>query len=229
MASGWATTGARSRSATTEPRLQPAEDVEGPAQARVQGQGCAQRQPAHVQLGRRPASSRRRWGTAASASNVAAGHRLLRAAEEERQLHPGADDPADGRVGPDADLDRLGLHQLRLHQGLPRRRSGASRSRRTGSTAATTPRPSMRPLRIRRQLVSGRSSSTPTRVRSSGSRVRAPGAVQRPRRAQGHPGGAAEGASGGRRSTRRSSSRASASRRRPRSSSRQQWPTKVGA
>ncbi len=35
-----------------EPRLQPAEDVEGPAQARVQGQGRAQRQSAHVQLGR---------------------------------------------------------------------------------------------------------------------------------------------------------------------------------
>ena len=32
--------------------VQPAEDVEGPAQAGVQGQGRAQRQPAHVRLGR---------------------------------------------------------------------------------------------------------------------------------------------------------------------------------
>ena len=48
-----------------------------------------------------------------------AGDRLLRQAEEGRQLHPGADDPADGRLGPDADLDRLGLQQPRLHQGVP--------------------------------------------------------------------------------------------------------------
>ena len=44
-----------------EPRLQPAEDVEGPAQARVQGQGRAQRQSAHVQL-RRLRRDRRRDG-----------------------------------------------------------------------------------------------------------------------------------------------------------------------
>ncbi len=33
-------------------------------------------------------------------------------------------DAADGRVGPDADLDRLGLQQLRVREGVPGRRTG---------------------------------------------------------------------------------------------------------
>ena len=45
-----------------------------------------------------------------------------------------------------------------------------SRSRPTASTAATTPRRSTRPRRTRRRRGSGRSSSTPTRDRSSGSK-----------------------------------------------------------
>ncbi len=60
------------------------------------------------------------------------GNRLLRSAEEVGQLHPGADDPADGRIGPDADLDRLGLQQPRVRQGVPGGELGRLRSRRDG-------------------------------------------------------------------------------------------------
>ncbi len=47
------------------------------------------------------------------------GDRLVREGAIGRQLHPGADDAADGGVGPDADLDRLGLQQLRVREGVP--------------------------------------------------------------------------------------------------------------
>ena len=78
-------------------RLEPAEDVQGPAQARVQGQGRDQRQPALVELGHRGrdrlGARERRLGLRRRPR-----HRLLGADEEERQLHPGRDDLADGRV-----------------------------------------------------------------------------------------------------------------------------------
>ncbi len=51
-------------------------------------------------------------------------HRLLLDAEEERELHSRPDDSADGRLGPDPDLDRLGLQQPRVRQGVPGRELG---------------------------------------------------------------------------------------------------------
>ena len=54
-----------------------------------------------------------------SLSNVGPGVDWFAKAKSARQLHPGADDAADGRVRPDADLDRLGLQQLRVHEGVP--------------------------------------------------------------------------------------------------------------
>ena len=111
-------------------------------------------------------------GNGGSASNVAARHRLLRAAEEERQLHPRADDACRRSRRARPRSRSTGTTTTSPTSRASPRRSGGSRSRRTASTAATTRRPSTRPLRIRGQPVSGRSSSTPTRVRSSGSRVR---------------------------------------------------------
>ena len=144
-----------------------AEDVEGPAQPGVQGQGRAQRQPAHVGLG-----GRRRLRRGARERRLAQqrrpGHRLLRQAEEVGQLHPGAVDAADGRVGPDADLDRLGLPEPRLREGVPGGELEGRRSRPTASTARTTARRSTRRARIRGRRACGRSSSTPTRASCSG-------------------------------------------------------------
>ena len=48
-----------------------------------------------------------------SLNNVSPGIDFFATAEVERQLHPGAVDAADGRIRPDADLDRLGLPQPR--------------------------------------------------------------------------------------------------------------------
>ena len=130
------------------------------------GKVAHERQPAHVEL-----RGVRRHRSVARERRLAEGrrprHRLLRAAEEVGQLHPGRDDTADGRLRPDADLDRLGLQQPRVHQGVPGGAVEGHRSRATASTAATTRRRSTRPLRIRGRRGSGRSSSTPTRVRSS--------------------------------------------------------------
>src|SRR5207248_2961814 len=80
--------------------------------------GRPQRQPAHFGFGDRRCllggARQRRL-----AERRRAGDRLLRAAEEGRELHPGAVDPADRRVRPDADLDRLGLPEPRIHEGVP--------------------------------------------------------------------------------------------------------------
>ena len=64
------------------------------------------------------ASSRRRSRTAAP-SRMSAPGGLVREGQGGQELHPGGDDSADGRVRPDADLDRLGLQQLRLCEGVP--------------------------------------------------------------------------------------------------------------
>ncbi len=84
----------------------------------VQEPGRSEREPAHLGLGsgrRVRGSDRERW----VAEQHPAGDRLLRAAEERRELHPGAGHAPDGRVGPDADRDRLGLPEHRVHQGVP--------------------------------------------------------------------------------------------------------------
>ena len=125
-----------------------AEDVAGPAQARVQGQGRAERQPADVGLGgrgrlRRGARQRR------LAQQRRPGIDFFAKLKQVGQLHPGAVDAADGRIGPDADLDRLGLPEPRLHEGVPGGEVEDDRSRPTASTAryycqainATAPHP----------------------------------------------------------------------------------------
>ena len=99
-------------------RQQRSEELEGPAQAGVQEQGRAQRQPALVRVGRRRRLLRRDRERR-RAEQHRARDRLLRAAEERRQLPPGAGDAADDRVGPDPDHDRLGLPQPRLREELP--------------------------------------------------------------------------------------------------------------
>ena len=101
-----------------------------------------------------------------SLNNVSPGIDWFAKCKSGRQLHPGADDAADGRVRPDADLDRLGLQQLRLREGVPVGEAGRSSSRPTARTAATTARRSTRPPRTRTPHGCGRSSSTPTRARS---------------------------------------------------------------
>ena len=93
--------------------------------------------------------------------------RLVREVQVGRQLHPGADRPADGGVGPDADLDRLGLQQLRLREGVPVGELEGDDPVRRPVRRPLLPRRSTRPLRTRGRLGCGRSSSTPTRGRSS--------------------------------------------------------------
>src|SRR2546421_575210 len=96
------------------------EDDQGPAQARVQEQGRAERQPLDVEL----RGLRRVRGSPCQrrlAQQRPAGNRFLPRAEEGGQLHSGGRDAADCRVGPDPDRDRLGLPQPRLQEGVPRR------------------------------------------------------------------------------------------------------------
>ena len=90
---------------------QRAEDVERPAQARVQEQGRVERQPALVGIrcrgGVRGSARERRL-----AEQHQAGHRLLPAAEGGGQLHPGAGDPqtiASGQTPIMIDWDYLNL------------------------------------------------------------------------------------------------------------------------
>ena len=99
------------------------------------------------------------------------GDRLLQAAQGRRELHPGAGDPADDRLGPDADHDRLGLPEPGLHQGVPGGEDRRVDPDDRGVRRATTARRSTRPGRTRTRRASGRSSSTPTRVSCSGSRA----------------------------------------------------------
>ena len=86
-----------------------------PAQARVQGQGRAQRRP---DPGRRRVRRRHdgRAGQRRLRRRHRPGRRLLRQAQEGRQLPAGRPDPGDHRVRPDPG---------RLRLGLPERRPGA--------------------------------------------------------------------------------------------------------
>ena len=145
------------------------EDVRRPEEARVQGQGRAQRQPDQGRCGVR----RRLRGGARQRRQLRqhqAGHRLLRRAEEERQLHPGGEHPGHRREGRDADLDRLGLPQRRLRravQGQGRRLAGR-RPHRRHLRQLLLPGRSARTPRTRRRPGSGRSSCTATRARTCG-------------------------------------------------------------
>ncbi len=90
-------------------------DPRRPAEARVQGQGRAQRRPdpGRCRVLRRGdgLDRQRRLGRRHQARR-----RLLRRAEEGRQLHPRRPDPRDDRVRPDPRRHRLGLQQRRDHQ-----------------------------------------------------------------------------------------------------------------
>jgi spermidine/putrescine-binding protein len=82
------------------------EDLRRPAQARVQGQGRAERQPDQVRLG-----VRRRVRRLARQRRVLRRHparpRFLQEAQGVRQLQPRRDDHGDRREGRDADQHRL--------------------------------------------------------------------------------------------------------------------------
>ena len=145
-----------------------AEDVEGPAEAGVQGQGRAERQPAHVGLGgrRRLRGGARR--TAARSSNVGPGIDFFAKLKQSGNFIPVGTTPqtvASGQTPISIDWD---YNNLAYVEGVPGGAVEGRRSRPTASTAATTRRRSTRPLRIRGRRGSGRSSSTPTRVSSSG-------------------------------------------------------------
>ena len=122
-ASGSATTGARSRSATTRssstPRRRRSADLLKPG---LQGQGGPERQPAtsgSAVAGVFAAA----LANGGSLSNVSPGIDFFAKLKTVGQLHPGAVDAADGRLGPDADLDRLGLPEPRLRPRSSRPRS----------------------------------------------------------------------------------------------------------
>ena len=120
--------GRRSRSASTGRRHQRRRRVGRPAEVRVQEPGRAERQPAHVGLGRR----RRLLGIARErrlADDIGPGIDFFERLKHAGQLPPGPGDAADDRLGPDADRDRLGLPQPRLRQGVPGRED---RGRRPG-------------------------------------------------------------------------------------------------
>src|SRR6266540_3757764 len=101
-----------------EPGQAGTEDVQRPPEVGVQEQGCAERQPVDVELGRLR-RVRRRARERRLSQQHRAGHRLLQAAEEGGQLHPGGRHAADGRLRSDADRHRLGLSEPRLPQGVP--------------------------------------------------------------------------------------------------------------
>ena len=98
-----------------------------------------------------------------SLNNVGPGIDFFRKLEGGRQLHPGGRHAADGRLGPDADRDRLGLPQPRLPEGVPGGATGGPWSPPTASTDRTTARRSAPPHRTRTRRGCGWSSSTPIR------------------------------------------------------------------
>ena len=160
--------GAISIGYNASPHQQPAEDVEGPAEARVQGQGRPERQPARRRTRRSPASSRRRSRTAARSTNVRPGIDFFATLKKSGNFIPVQTTPqtvASGQTPISIDWD---YNNLAYIKEFPAAQLEASRSRPTASTAATTRRRSTRRRRIRRRHVSGRSSSTPTRASSSG-------------------------------------------------------------
>ena len=115
---------------------------------------------------------------AALANGGSAEQRPARASTSSRklksvgQLHPGADSTpqtvASGQTPISIDWDYLNLAYV---EGVPGGELEGHRSRPTACTAPTTARRSTPPLRTRGRRASGRSSSTPTRARSSGSRA----------------------------------------------------------
>ena len=163
-----------------------------------------------------------------SLSNVGPGIDFFAAAEEVGQLHPRPDDAADGRLRPDADLDRLGLPQPRLHQGVPAARVEASRSRPTASTARTTPGGQRdRAAPVRGAALGGVPLLRPG-ADALAQGLRAPGPVQGPVAAQGDPEGAAERAPGA--SLYAKVKFASlAQQTKAKAQIAAEWPTKVGA
>ena len=186
-------------------------------------------EPADVGLGRR----RRLLGRARErrlADQHRPGDRLLRAAEGRRQLHPGAGDAADDRVGPDADHDRLGLPQPRLRQGVPvgEDRRGDPVDRR--STARTTARRSTRPAphpwaaRLWQEFLYSDAGSA-----ALAEGLLAPGALRGPGAAQEDPEGAAERAAVGRALREREVRRAPAQQTKAATAViATEWPAKVG-
>ena len=200
-------------------RLERAEVVERPAEAGVQEQGGAERQSADVGLRVR----RRLLGRARErrlAEQHRPGDRLLQEAEGRRELHPGAGDAADDRLGTDADHDRLGLPQPGLRQGVPvgedRRRDPDDRRVR-GVLLPGDQRDGTAPVRgaalagvplLRR------------RAAALAEGLLAPRALHRHGAAEGRPGGAAEGAPFGGALREREVRRARRADARPRRSSR---------
>ena len=164
-----------------------------------------------------------------SLSNVGPGVDWFAEGQVGRQLHPGADDPTDGRVRPDADLDRLGLQQLRVHQGVPVRELEGRP-------------PHRRP--VRRLLLPGSQRDGAAPVGGppvAGVPLLRPGAdpvpegvctsrpLRRSARAEGDPEVGDPFAPRQLAEQQGRSSRASASRRRRRWSSTREWPAKVGS
>ena len=136
----------------------PAEDVAGPAEARVQGQGRAERQPAHVGLGRRRRVRRGARRTAARASNVQPGIDFFAKLKQIGNFIPVQSTPqtvASGQTPISIDWDYLNLAYT---EAVPGGEVEDDRSRRTASTAPTTARRSTRPLRTRTRRGCGRSS-----------------------------------------------------------------------
>ena len=140
----------------------------GPARPRVQGQGRPERQP---DRGRRRLQRRddgldrqRRLGRRHRARR-----RLLQRAQGRRQLPARSTRLRHDRVRPDPGRHRLGLPECRGRgQRLP---PGRRSSRRRPSWPATTTRRSTSTRRTRPPPACGRSSSTATRARTSGSRA----------------------------------------------------------
>ena len=136
-------------------------------------------------------------GNGGSAGNVQPGIDFFSQLKKSGNFIPVQTTPATVASGQTPDLDRLGLQQLRLHQGLP-----------LGEVGLHDPvRRRLRRLllaggqRDRSASVGGPSLAGVPLLRPGSDHLAqgcgAPGAVQRPRRPQGHPGGADEGAPGG--------------------------------
>ena len=121
-----------------EPRHQPAEDVRRTCSSpstRARSRSTAVRSR---RARRSPACSRPRSANGGSLEQRRAGHRLLREAEEGRQLHPGADDARRRWPRARRRSRSTGTTTTSPTSRSSRRRSGGRRSRPTASTAATT-------------------------------------------------------------------------------------------
>ena len=168
-------------------------------------------------------------GNGGSVGQRAARHRLLLAAEEERQLHPGADDTAtvaSGQTPISIDWD---YNNFAYIKGFPSAKWGftipsdgvyggyyCAGDQRDRSTSVGSPSLGGVPL-----LRPG-----PDHLAEG---CGAPGAVQRPRRPQGDPDGAARRRSRRPRSTRRSKFASIGQQTRAKEQIAKHWPTTVGA